>query len=234
MLLRQTEGSVYRSNEQPLPTPEMRSPLSLSLSPCVALFSSAPVYSPSSLPCVHGHWLGFGVALVGEDAGGQGGNRDVVRGCLWGGRRRQGKEGRELACWSKGGAHGSKQGVPPSPRLSCSDCGARPGRAAACAVMCVCALCAYAMHLADNYPHIHCAGVRQCMLRLCAWGATTGITQPRARASQPAIRCCVAVGTGGTLISSCRSSCGGACGRGRACGGGPRCSWAQIRSREPR
>lgn len=45
------------------------------------LFSSAPVYSPSSLPCVHGHWLGwrFVGGRMQEDRHG-GGARAVSRG----------------------------------------------------------------------------------------------------------------------------------------------------------
>lgn len=84
-------------NEQPLPTPAMR-PLSLSPLPpsLCSLFCSAPVYSPSSLPCVHGHWLGFGWRLCGGcRRTGQGGSRSrrgadvLVRAA----RRRQGKRG---------------------------------------------------------------------------------------------------------------------------------------------
>lgn len=106
------------------------------------------------------------------------------------------------------------------------------GRAAACAAMCVCALCAYAMHLADTYPHVHCAGVRQCLPRVVC--VASGHWHHSSQGRQPGICCCVAVGAGGTLISSCHSSCGGACGHERACGGGLHCSWVQIRSREPR
>lgn len=155
-------------------------PLFLFLSPCVAFVLLRARVQPILPPtCTRPLAPALGWRLVGEDAGGQGGNRDVVRGRLGPGVDVRGKRG------GGGSSHVGRREGPTeaskvsrlSPRLSCSDCGVLPGTGCCmCCIVCVCALCAYAMHLADTYPHVHCAGVRRCLPRWYAWRAATGIT----------------------------------------------------------
>lgn len=195
--------------------------------PCTA-------HPPSHVYTANGNWPGFGVALVEEDAGGQGGNRDVVRGRLGPGVDVRGKRGGSSHVGRREGPTEASKVSRLSPRLSCSDCGVLPGTGCCmCCNVCVC-VCLMCVCNASR-RHLPTRTLRRsptmCASVVCV---ASGHWHHFSLGRQPAIRCCVAVGVGGTLISSCRSSCGGACGRGRACGGGLHCSWVQIRNREPR
>lgn len=116
---------------------------SSSVSLCSFVLPPRPCTAHPPSHCVHGHWLGlWSGAGVEEDAG------ETDEGLTWFRRRRRQGERRGAGARMSGRREGtllSRRGVPPSPRPSCSDCGALPS--AGCCMCCsavgwVCALCA--------------------------------------------------------------------------------------------
>lgn len=116
-----------------------------------------------------------------------------------------------------GGCSPSRHGGPASPRLSCSDCGV-PGDGLH--VLCVCLVRA----CNASRRHLPTCTLRRSPVMRCvssqlpAWRAAAAMVTSAGRESASPLKAWP-VREATPLISSCRSSCGGACGRGRACGG---------------